>query len=172
MLATTGQPVVIALGSNIDPEENLASAAMALAKWLRLRGLSRVYRTPPWGVLDQPDFLNAVIAAECDQAPLEILDRLLKLEDAQIRVRTVPNGPRTIDLDLIYCGNMVMASPRLTLPHPRMHERAFVLCPLCDVLPESTHPVTGLTPVEMVGKVDRTGVEPVEFQWPVGISPR
>lgn len=155
------ETVVIALGSNIDPEANLKGALRRLGGWLRLVAVSPVYRTPPWGLTDQPDFLNAVLAAQSGLDSPAILDRLLETESALGRVRTLPNGPRRLDLDLLFHGSRTLDSERLTLPHPRLHERGFVLVPLCDVLPDFHHPRLGATSRELLAQVDRSGIERV-----------
>ena len=151
----------IALGSNIEPQANLRRAVRALAARLTLTGCSRVYRTPPWGLREQPPFLNAVLRAETDLAPQPLLELLLAVELTQGRTRGVPNAPRTLDLDLLLYGDLLLETPHLTVPHPRLHERAFVLVPLCDLAPDLRHPLLGRRMDELLAGVDRTGIEPV-----------
>ncbi len=150
--------VYIALGSNIRPEANLAAAARALGGLVAITGRSPVYRTPPWGYAAQADFLNAVVAAQTALAPPDLLARLLALETSLGRERTIANGPRTIDLDLLCYDAQVLDTPQLTLPHPRLHERAFVLVPLCDLAPGLLHPVLGKTMAELLAGVETEGV--------------
>ncbi|MCZ6749377.1 MAG: 2-amino-4-hydroxy-6-hydroxymethyldihydropteridine diphosphokinase [SAR324 cluster bacterium] len=159
--------VVIALGSNLEPESNLIEGVRLLSEAVRLTAASRVYRTPPWGYARQPDFLNAVAAADTELPPLALLDTLLEIEARLSRERTIPNGPRTLDLDLLFYGDRVLDSERLTLPHPRLHERAFVLVPLCDVLPEIRHPRLGKTARELLQAVDRSEIRLADLTLPV-----
>ena len=129
----------IGLGANLgDPLRQLREAARALAA---LPGSSRgplspVYRSAPLGPQDQPDFLNAVAALDSSLAPLELLDALQRIEAAAGRVRGRRWGPRTLDLDLLLYGERQLALPRLTVPHPRIAERSFVLWPLADLCGE------------------------------------
>ncbi len=155
----------IGLGSNIEAEANLRAACHHLggAPGISLAAASRVYRTPPWGFVAQPPFLNAVLGLDTTLEPLELLDCLLDIESRQLRKRTIRHGPRTLDLDLLLYGSQVTAGPRLTVPHPLLHERAFVLVPLCDLAPEFMHPVLGRPMKELLSRVERAGVEPVEF---------
>ncbi len=130
--------VFVALGSNLDqPERQIGLALRALSSLPRTRVLrtSSLYRTPPWGDLDQPDFINAVTRLETPLEPLALLDALLAIELQMGRVRTRRYGPRVIDLDLLMHGDAVVDSPRLVLPHPRMQERAFVMWPLAEIAP-------------------------------------
>ena len=131
--------VFVALGSNLDrPERQIGLALRALSSLPRTRVLrtSSLYRTPPWGDLDQPDFINAVTRLETPLEPLALLDALLAIELQMGRVRTRRYGPRVIDLDLLMHGDAVVDSPRLVLPHPRMQERAFVMWPLAEIAPD------------------------------------
>jgi 2-amino-4-hydroxy-6-hydroxymethyldihydropteridine diphosphokinase len=154
----------IALGSNLDPERNLAEGLRWLARRMRVTATSRVYRTPPWGVPDQPDFLNAAVLAETDLLPLALLDQLQAIEAWQGRVRGERWGPRTLDLDLLLYGDVVLDTPRLTLPHPRLHERRFALLPLCDLIPEARHPVLGKTLRELLEALPPERIEVVTLQ--------
>jgi len=129
----------IALGSNLDdPEAQVRRAFDEIAALPRteLLARSKLYRTAPVGHADQPDFINACALVETSLAPRELLDGLLAIEQAHHRVRAVPNGPRTLDLDIILYGDRSIREPGLTIPHPRARERQFVLAPLNDVWPE------------------------------------
>ena len=129
----------IALGSNLDdPEAQVRRAFDEIAALPRtqLIARSRLYRTAPVGYADQPDFINACALVETSLAPRELLDGLLAIEQAHHRVRAVPNGPRTLDLDIILYGDEAVSEPGLTIPHPRARGRQFVLAPLNDVWPE------------------------------------
>lgn len=135
----TAQRAFVALGSNLDdPARQLDRALEALSglPGTRVLAVSSFYLTAPWGDADQPDFVNAVAMLETALAPLPLLDALLTIEQQMGRVRTRRYGPRVIDLDLLVHGDTVLDSPRLVLPHPRMHERAFVMWPLAEIAPE------------------------------------
>jgi len=130
----------IALGSNLeDPEAQLQRAfgELEALPGTRVMARSKLYRTAPVGYLDQPAFLNACALVETTLAPRELLERLLDIERRHGRVRTVRNGPRTLDLDIVVYGDRAIDEPGLCIPHPRAHERAFVLRPLADVWPEA-----------------------------------
>lgn len=128
----------VALGSNLgDPARTIDEAIEALAglRGSILAAFSSLYRTAPVGLRNQPDFINAVVALDTLLAPGELLDALFALEEKFGRRRSVRNAPRTLDLDLLLHSDTVADTPALTLPHPRMHERAFVLAPLLEVAP-------------------------------------
>jgi 2-amino-4-hydroxy-6-hydroxymethyldihydropteridine diphosphokinase len=128
----------IALGSNIeDPEGQVTRAfdEIAALAGTRVLARSRLHRTKPAGYADQPDFVNAVVLVETTLAPRALLDALLAIEKRHGRVRTIPNGPRTLDLDIILYGDQVVDEPGLTIPHPRAREREFVMVPLHEVWP-------------------------------------
>lgn len=129
----------IALGSNLDDpcaQVRRGFEALAALPQSRLLARSRLYRTPPWGVTDQPDFINAAARLETSLPPHELLDALLMIEARTGRVRGVRNGPRVLDLDLLLYGDRQIDEPGLVVPHPHLHERAFVLLPLADIAPE------------------------------------
>jgi len=153
----------IGLGSNIEPETHLAAAVRLLAKRVRITGVSPVYRTAPWGVPDQAPFLNAVLRVETGLEPEPLLDALLDIERSCGRVRAVRYGPRTLDLDLLSYEGRVLNTERLTLPHPHLHERGFVLVPLSDLAPDWRHPVQGRTASQLLAAVGREGVAPSGF---------
>lgn len=136
----------IALGSNLgDREATLRSAVAALQQLGSVDAVSPFYETAPVGMLEQPDFLNAVIELRTALAPNELMTALLVIEQQHGRDRSasVPKGPRTLDLDLLSYGDVVMETPMLTLPHPSLAERRFVLEPLMEVAPQWRHPVSG-----------------------------
>jgi 2-amino-4-hydroxy-6-hydroxymethyldihydropteridine diphosphokinase len=137
---------VLSLGSNMgDRLDNLQEAVDALfdAPGLDFVAMSPVYETAPVGGPEQPDFLNIVVIADTRLTPETLLDRVLSIEDAMDRVRTVRWGPRTLDIDIVRFGDVASADPSLTLPHPRAHERAFVLRPWSDVEPDAALPGHG-----------------------------
>lgn len=152
----------VALGSNLgDPPTQLRRALAALDALPRTRCLahSRFWRTPPWGVQAQPPFLNAAALLETGLGPHALLDHLLAIETAQGRVRGDERwGPRTLDLDLLHMDGVTLADERLTLPHPRIGERAFVLLPLAELDAGLVLPGQG-TVAELLAAVDRSGCE-------------
>lgn len=129
----------VGLGANLgnDPGATLTQAALHLAALpgCRVAALSSIWRSAPVDA-EGPDFLNAVIALDTTLAPLELLDALQAIEQAHGRERPYRNAPRTLDLDLLLYGDEVLTTPRLTLPHPRLGERAFVLRPLLEIAPD------------------------------------
>ena len=152
--------VYLALGSNLGNRlENLKQAMAALTPQLEVKSKSQVYETPPWGYEDQPKFLNQVIKAETYLDPERLLKHLKRLEVALGRKASFPNGPRLIDMDLLFYDDLVLNKPSLVIPHPRLHERAFVLLPLMDIAPELVHPVTGKTVREMAEQCNMEGIE-------------
>ncbi|KZC19206.1 MULTISPECIES: 2-amino-4-hydroxy-6-hydroxymethyldihydropteridine diphosphokinase [Rhodanobacter] len=153
----------VALGSNLgNPRQQLLDAMDALAKLPDTRLLQRspLYRTPPWGVLEQPPFINAAVELDTALSPHALLDALLAIEQRAGRVRGERNGPRTLDLDLLHVDGARLDDPRLTLPHPRMAERAFVLLPLRDIAP-TLRPSGQATVAELLARLDLTGCERV-----------
>jgi len=128
----------LGLGANIGhPAQQLAAAISALAcsDGITLKRVSSVYRTRPVGVTDQPDFLNMVIAIETDIAPSALLGVVAGIEGQLGRVRGIKDGPRTLDVDILLYGDLIMDEPDLQLPHPRMRQRQFVLAPLSGIAP-------------------------------------
>ena len=148
------------LGGNIgDPPAQIRSAFRALADLpgTRLVRRSSFYRNPPEGGPDQPAFVNAVASIETRLGPRELLDRLLEIERAHGRVRDFPNAPRTLDLDIVLYGNRVIEEPGLTIPHPRMQERVFVLVPLAEIAPDIEVPGRGRV-ADLLRNVDASGM--------------
>lgn len=146
----------IALGSNIqNPINQIKSALTALSSLPKteLLKVSSFYRNPPVGMLDQPDFINAVAKITTNFTASELLDKLLVIEHKQRRIRKEKNGPRTLDLDLLLYKQSVIKSPMLEVPHPRMHQRAFVLLPLAEIEPDLILPC-GTSVQYYLGTVD------------------
>jgi len=135
--------VAIALGSNIDdPEAQVRRAfdEIAALPGTRVLARSRLHRTKPVGYADQPDFVNAMALVETSLAPRALLAALLAIEQRHGRVRTIPNGPRTLDLDIIVYGDRVIDEDGLKVPHPRARDRDFVMVPLREVWPDVVIP--------------------------------
>ncbi|HLW04993.1 MAG TPA: 2-amino-4-hydroxy-6-hydroxymethyldihydropteridine diphosphokinase [Azoarcus sp.] len=137
----------IAFGANLgDPSASFDQACIALAALpgTRLKRRSALYRSAPVGTLEpQPDYLNAVIEIETTLAPEPLLTHLLSIERCNGRTREAHRAPRTLDLDLLLYDDVVIHSPQLNVPHPRMHERAFVLLPLMEIAPDAVIPDRG-----------------------------
>jgi len=136
--------VVIALGSNLgNREENIELSVAELNKIIDVTHLSTLYETDPVGGPQQPDYLNAVLIGESELAPQELLKAALSIESELGRVREVHWGARTIDIDLIVLGELLISSPELEIPHPRAHQRAFVLEPWLEIDPSAQIPGYG-----------------------------
>ncbi len=137
----------IGLGANLgDRRAQIETALSAMeVRGIRLIAVSPLYETEPWGLTDQPRFLNAACAVETDLSPHALLDALQAIEQDMGRVRTVRYGPRPIDLDVLTYADLRIDTERLTIPHPGMLERATVLVPLADIAPGLVHPTTGRT---------------------------
>ncbi len=137
----------IGLGSNLaDPLNQVRQALTELESIsnTRVTARSSLYRTAPVGYLEQPDFINAVVSVQTTLKPQALLAALLAIENRHGRRRTMRDAPRTLDLDLLLYGEEVLDQDGLTLPHPRLHERAFVLAPLAEIAPEAIVPGRGL----------------------------
>ncbi len=147
--------VYLALGSNLgDRLANLKQAIAALTPQMEVKAKSSVYETPPWGYEDQPKFLNQVIKAKTYLDPEPLLKHLKRLEVALGRQESFPNGPRLIDMDILFYDDLVLNSPALVIPHPRLHERGFVLLPLMEIAPDLIHPVNKKSVREMAAGCD------------------
>ncbi len=151
--------IYLALGSNTGNRlANLRAAIHSLAPQIVVLIESRIYETEPWGYADQPAFLNMTLHAETDLPPLELLTHLKFLEKKLGRVPSFQNGPRLIDMDILFYNDLTLESSTLTVPHPRLHERAFVLVPLAEIAPTLLHPLLGRSMAALVETVDRRGV--------------
>ncbi len=158
---------IISLGANIgDCKDTLRKSLSALRdnKDCYIKKRSPIYRTPPWGKCDQPDFFNAVIEVEWKKTPEELMTFLLETEKKFGRVRRIPWGPRTLDLDLIYGYNVERNTDFLKLPHPFFWDRLFVLIPLSDIEPEFTYENKKIIcRINELG--DCTGIKKEENSW-------
>jgi len=149
--------IYLALGANLgDRFANLKAAIAALPPAVRVLVQSPVYETPPWGLTDQPAFLNMVLKGETALAPVELLKRLKLLETGLGRLPAVRWGPRRIDMDILFYDKLILDTPELTIPHPHLHERAFVLVPLADLAPDLVHPLLSATIKQLRSAVDTT----------------
>jgi 2-amino-4-hydroxy-6-hydroxymethyldihydropteridine diphosphokinase len=153
---------LVALGGNVGDVP--ATFDRAIARFcdggeVRLLARSSDYRTPPWGVEDQPPFINCCIAVATSLSPQELLDRAHGVERAFGRLRAEERrwGPRPLDIDLLAYDDVALSTPELTLPHPRLFERAFVLVPLAEIAPERT--IAGIRVRDALAKLDRSGIE-------------
>lgn len=134
--------IYLALGTNLgEREANLRAAIGRLGAAVEVTAASRLYETAPAYVLDQPKFLNIALAGQTALSPEELLDYLKGVEEQLGRETSRRYGPRLIDLDILFFDEMTLDTPRLTIPHPRLAERAFVLRPLADIAPDLIHPV-------------------------------
>ncbi len=161
-MSTQTNRTFIALGGNVgDVETTIMEAIFAIdgLPQTSVRSQSSLYRTHAWGRTDQPDFINAVAELNTRLAPRILLDKLLEIEERFGRVRSEGEkwGPRELDLDLLLVGDEALDEPGLHLPHPRMHERAFVLVPLAEIAPSLYIPGRG-TVAELLAAVDASGV--------------
>jgi 2-amino-4-hydroxy-6-hydroxymethyldihydropteridine diphosphokinase len=153
---------LIALGGNVGDVRKTFNHAVAMlcdGDEVQLVARSSDYRTPPWGFGDQPPFTNAVIAVASSLSPRDLLARALKVERAfgRDRERERRWGPRTLDLDLLAYDDLVLHSPDLTLPHPRMFERAFVLVPLAEIAPDRV--IAAIHVTDALRRIDASGIE-------------
>jgi 2-amino-4-hydroxy-6-hydroxymethyldihydropteridine diphosphokinase len=152
----------LGLGGNIgDPERSMTRALTALdaAAGTRVAAVSRLYRTPPWGKTDQPDFLNSAAELHTTLEPRPLLELCLDIERSLKRVRRERWGPRIVDLDILAYGDVELVEEGLVIPHPRMIERAFVMVPLADIAPDLA--IGGRTVAEQLATLDATDVEPL-----------
>jgi 2-amino-4-hydroxy-6-hydroxymethyldihydropteridine diphosphokinase len=160
--ATKAQRIYLALGANLDDRlGNLCRAIDSFAPQIQTLRISPIYETAPWGVLDQPAFLNLVVEADTLLKPHDLLVYLKRLEKEAGRKPTIRNGPRTLDLDIIFYGDQLIEEEDLQIPHPRLAGRAFVLKPLADLIPDFTNPRSGERVRDMLAQCDLSGIQPV-----------
>ncbi|MFH6783130.1 MULTISPECIES: 2-amino-4-hydroxy-6-hydroxymethyldihydropteridine diphosphokinase [Methylobacterium] len=153
----------LGLGSNLGDKAAMldaAIAALAATPGLAVTARSRNYRTPPWGDTDQDWFLNAAIGIDTSLSPHALLEACLAAETRLGRVRERRWGPRVIDIDVLHYAGATVSDERLVLPHRFLRERAFVLVPLAEIAPDLV--IGGETVTEALGRLDRSGIEPVE----------
>lgn len=155
--------VYLGLGSNLgDRKANLEKALQLLSERLAIEQISSLYETAPVGYMEQPPFLNAVCRAQTDLEPFQLLSLIKGIEVSLGRVPSFPNAPRPIDVDILFYGDLVMETPELTIPHPRLEERAFVLIPLFELDAALVHPPSGERISDLAAKVQgREGVRKI-----------
>lgn len=158
----TRHHVYLGLGSNLgDRDANLAAAIQALAPVVAVERVSSVYDTAPMDYANQPRFHNLVCEGETDLSPVALLHAVKEIERRLGRQQGPRYGPRVIDIDLLFYDQLVLQTGELTLPHPRVAERAFVLAPLAEIAPMMVHPVLGETAEELLRRVSTSDVERV-----------
>ena len=158
----TDEPIfaALSLGGNLGDVRaafRYALERLAMAEGVAVVATSSIYRTAPWGKLDQPDFLNMAALLRVTMSPRALLDLCLAIEREQGRARLEHWGPRTLDIDVLTYGDEVVDEPGLAIPHPRLAERAFVLTPLAEIAPDTL--VRGVRVEELCGRLDAGGVE-------------
>lgn len=158
--------VYIALGSNMgDRLGYLGKAILYLIQHpqIEMTAVSSIYETEPVGYLDQEFFYNMVVEIRTSLQAHEVMQLCLEIEQQLGRVRTILNGPRTVDLDLIYYDDYIVEDELLTLPHPRLHDRSFVLVPLVELAPKFVHPILKLTNDELLSNISTKGIHKLDF---------
>ncbi len=151
--------VFLGLGSNLGDRAGLLAKAVTALESLGRVTRSRWYETAAVGLPGAPAFLNGVVRLETDLAPDELLRRTRDIERQLGRDPLRRAGSRTIDIDILFYGRQVISRPGLTIPHPRLHQRAFVLVPLAELAPDLVHPVLGKTAAGLLAEVDSAGVK-------------
>jgi 2-amino-4-hydroxy-6-hydroxymethyldihydropteridine diphosphokinase len=155
--------VYLALGTNIgNRAANLKRAVYLLPPQMTVKAKSKVYETQPWGYTEQDPFLNQVVMATTYLKPTKLIKHIKRLEAAMGRKANFRHGPRLIDIDILFYDDVILETPTLTLPHPSLHERGFVLLPLMDIAPGLIHPVKGKSIRELIGTSNMEGI--VEYK--------
>ena len=151
--------VYLALGSNLgNRAANLKEALSSLPPQMEVEAKSKVYETPPWGYADQEKFLNQALKVKTYLEPELLLKHLKRLEVALGRKASFQNGPRLIDMDILFYDDLVFESPALVIPHPGAHERGFVLLPMMDIAPDFIHPVKQKSVRDLIAGCDLRGI--------------
>ncbi|NMB61057.1 MAG: 2-amino-4-hydroxy-6-hydroxymethyldihydropteridine diphosphokinase [Chloroflexi bacterium] len=151
--------VILGTGSNVgDREENLQLAMAEIQKFATITAQSAIYETNPWGFTDQPAFLNQVLVIETQLDPFDLLDTLKTTEKQIGRTPTFRYGPRMIDIDILFFDKLILEDEKLIIPHPKIADRAFVLIPLDELVPQFIHPLLHRSIHEMVSEINQDGV--------------
>jgi 2-amino-4-hydroxy-6-hydroxymethyldihydropteridine diphosphokinase len=157
--ATPAMEVFLALGTNLgDRLKNLIQAIQNLNEFVQIEAKSSIYETPPWGVLDQPNFLNQIIQGITHKTPKDLLKSVKKIELSMGRVPSTRFGPRLIDIDILIYDDEIVETPDLVIPHPRLLERAFVLVPLAEIAPNLVIPGSEITASKALSLVGSSGI--------------
>ena len=152
--------VYLVLGSNMGNRlSNLKAALLNLTPQMTVKQKSSVFETPPWGFTEQDAFLNQVVKVTTYLEPEALLRHLKRMETALGRVPNFQNGPRVIDIDILFFDKMIINTPPLVVPHPRLHERAFVLVPLAEIEPDFVHPILQRPINKILEDVDRSEIK-------------
>ena len=152
--------VYLSLGTNLgNRAANLKQAISSLPPQMNVKAKSKVYETPPWGYTDQDNFLNQVVKAATYLEPEKLLKHIKRLEVAMGRKASFRYGPRLIDIDILFYDDVVLETSSLTIPHPDLHERGFVLLPMMDIAPDFVHPLKKKSIRELVGFCDMGGIK-------------
>ncbi len=152
--------IYLSLGTNLGNRElNLDAVRGDLPPQVKILDRSPVYQTEPWGYLDQPDFLNQVLAVETSLSPRELLEYIKGIEKKIGREPSFRFGPRIVDIDILFYGDQIIQEEDLVIPHPRIKDRAFVLIPLADIDPDLNYPGTDYSISDLLVFVDQTGVD-------------
>jgi len=152
--------VYLSTGTNLgNREQNLNNALAAVSDFFSVSAVSSIYETEPWGYSDQPTFLNQVIEGTTLLSPIDLFYLIKKIETGLGRAPTFRYGPRLIDIDILAFGDLVLESPELVIPHPRLQERAFVLVPLAEIAPGWVHPLLRFNAKSLLEKVSAAGVK-------------
>lgn len=155
--------VYLSLGTNMgNRAENLKQAVTSLPPQMTVKKKSKIYETPPWGYTDQESFLNQVVLATTYLEPEPLLKHLKRLEVALGRKASFRYGPRMIDIDILFYDDLILETPSLTIPHPHVYDRGFVLVPLMDIAPEFVHPVTKIKASEIIALTNTEGIVPFQ----------
>ncbi|MDA1329521.1 MAG: 2-amino-4-hydroxy-6-hydroxymethyldihydropteridine diphosphokinase [Chloroflexi bacterium] len=152
--------IYLGLGSNVGERRKFLGAALeALPPKVHFLRKSSLYETAPWGFEQQGDFLNVVVEAQTDLSPQELLDYLKDVESMVGREASFKNGPRQIDIDILFYDDLVLEEEGLVVPHPRVHARSFMLAPIVELTPELVHPVFGKTVSELLALAGTAGIK-------------
>ena len=152
--------VYISLGTNLgNRTANLKRAIASLPPQMTVKAKSNVYETPPWGYTEQDEFLNQAVQVTTYLEPEKLIKHIKRLEVAMGRKASFRYGPRLIDIDILFYDDEILDTPSLTIPHPNLHERGFVLLPMMDIAPDHVHPVMKKSIREIIGLCDLGGIK-------------
>jgi 2-amino-4-hydroxy-6-hydroxymethyldihydropteridine diphosphokinase len=160
-MSLKAETAYLGLGSNMGDKQKYITDAIDMLKstfGVKLNAASSLYETKPAGYTDQDDFLNCAVEILTTLNPIELLDVCMRIENTLERRRIIKWGPRTVDLDILFYGDLLMDSEKLSIPHPLLHERGFVLAPLMDIAPDKIHPALKISIRELHKNADCSGV--------------